>query len=78
MALEIDKHLWFKGLDKSEVAKALGISESYFRGQCTGRLPFQEKYAVALSGLLGVSAEHVVKCFDEAQRAYVRARLDNL
>lgn len=69
--MEIEKHLWLRGLKQAQIADDLGISQNYLSDICAGKRELPLRLVIPLAALVQASVEDVVNAFATVRKAYV-------
>lgn len=67
--MEIEKYLWFRGLEQGEIARKLEISQPQLSAICNGRASLPLRLVEPLAALIDAPVDTVVKAFAEVRRA---------
>lgn len=68
--MEIDKHLWLRGMKQADIAEHLGISVPYLSQIGNGQRDMPFELVLPFSELIGARVDNVVKAFAEVRRAH--------
>lgn len=68
--MEVEKYLWFRGIQQGEIAHKLGVSQSQLSAICNGRASLPLRLVEPLAELIDAPVDSVVKAFAEVRKAH--------
>lgn len=68
--MEVEKYLWFRGIQQGEIASKLGISQSQLSAICKGRASLPLRLVEPLATLIEAPVDSVVKAFAEVRKVH--------
>lgn len=68
--MEIEKHLWLRGMSQKTIAQELGISGAFLSEICSGKADMPIRLILPFAALTGLALEDIITAFVAIRKAY--------